>query len=178
MIRYFLLSAFLISVVCSCKDDEIISKPVLNITGSLATQQEAQEALDFHNKVRSDVKSPSLVWSSDLAKFAQEWADQLVAEGGHDLHHRPNNEYGENIYYGRGFSFTPLYASESWYKEIELYSYAKLSTANFQKTGHYTQMVWKTTTSIGIGIARFGDNEVIVVANYSPRGNVVGQFPY
>ena len=35
---------------------------------------------------------------------------------------------------------------------------------------HFTQMVWKATTKVGIGCAKSGDMEYIT-ARYAPRGN-------
>lgn len=45
-------------------------------------------------------------------------------------------------------------------------------------TGHFTQVVWKATNKLGIGVA-FGDGgrKVIVVGQYGPAGNMMGQFP-
>ncbi|KAF4524951.1 hypothetical protein B566_EDAN014132, partial [Ephemera danica] len=40
---------------------------------------------------------------------------------------------------------------------------------------HFTQIVWKCTTELGIAIATRG-NRTVVVANYSPRGNMQDQF--
>jgi len=49
------------------------------------------------------------------------------------------------------------------------------------KTGHFTQVVWKGTTSIGVGVATVPDpkygSSTVVVVNYSPPGNCQGQFP-
>lgn len=46
-------------------------------------------------------------------------------------------------------------------------------------SGHFTQVVWNSTTNVGLGIAR-QDSEnshlVVVVANYAPGGNVLGRF--
>jgi hypothetical protein len=46
------------------------------------------------------------------------------------------------------------------------------------QTGHFTQVVWRGSTNLGVGIA-FGNNgrTAVVVANYSPPGNYLGQFP-
>jgi hypothetical protein len=39
----------------------------------------AQAMLQAHNVVRSHVRVPPLVWSENLAKFAQDWANHLIA---------------------------------------------------------------------------------------------------
>ncbi|GBO14009.1 hypothetical protein AVEN_150418-1 [Araneus ventricosus] len=42
--------------------------------------------------------------------------------------------------------------------------------------GHFTQMVWRNSTEFGVGKARSRCGKVIVVANYKPGGNVIGEF--
>ena len=78
------------------------------------------------------------------------------------------------------FSGTPLsYASYSWYSEIKDYSYGPLKNdSNFYKIGHYTQMIWKNTTHVGIASAISKTGKVYVVARYYPAGNYIGQYPY
>ena len=44
-------------------------------------------------------------------------------------------------------------------------------------TGHFTQLVWKSSTSIGLGMAvgkHLNKNAYYCTAQYSPAGNVVG----
>ena len=43
------------------------------------------------------------------------------------------------------------------------------------ETGHFTQLVWKSSTSIGLGISASG-NTYYCTAQYSPPGNMQGQF--
>lgn len=45
----------------------------------------------------------------------------------------------------------------------------------FSFTGHFTQIVWKNTSEMGIAMAK-RDGTCVVVACYYPRGNIVGQF--
>ena len=44
-------------------------------------------------------------------------------------------------------------------------------------TGHFTQMVWKASTRLGVGYA-FSDDKshLYVVAHYGPAGNVEGGY--
>lgn len=143
---------------------------------------EARLVLEHHNKVRRDVGSPPLVWSARLSAFAQQWAQKL-AKDGCDMKHRPRSgewaqQYGENIFWGSADTYTPLDASESWYSEIADYRYGVLDYSNWYETGHYTQMVWNTTRSMGMGRAVCAGGEVIIVANYDPPGNMMGRKPY
>ncbi|WP_066405701.1 CAP family protein [Flavisolibacter tropicus] len=150
-------------------------------TGSLLSQQEAQDALDVHNKARKDVSVTSLSWSAELAAFAQAWADHL-AKSGCNMKHRPASgtwaqQYGENIFWAQGRSLLATDASRSWYSEIDQYQYGPFDGTN-KGVGHYTQMIWKTTQSVGIGKATCSNGAVIIVANYNPPGNTVGTKPY
>jgi len=44
-------------------------------------------------------------------------------------------------------------------------------------TGHFTAVVWRSTTHLGIGVAYNPRARwYVVVANYAPPGNVMGQF--
>ena len=161
---------------------QVLAQSVPNITGSKVTKEDAQSALDFHNKVRADVGVTALTWSPDLAKFAQEWADHLASQGC-DMQHRPRNgkwtqKYGENIFWGKGADYSALDASKSWYSEIEFYTHGEISSSNWSKTGHYTQMVWKNTSQVGIAVAKCSDGAIIIVANYDPAGNFMGESPY
>lgn len=151
-------------------------------TGSKVRQDEAQTALNFHNKVRKDVGVGALVWSEKLAAFAQEWADHLASKKC-SFEHRPEDgkwkqEYGENIFWGSDTSLNSLKASESWYSEKSQYTYGPVTEDSWKTTGHYTQMVWRNTTQIGIGKAVCKGGKVIIVANYDPRGNYIGEKPY
>ncbi|XP_061134609.1 Golgi-associated plant pathogenesis-related protein 1-like isoform X3 [Syngnathus typhle] len=60
-------------------------------------------------------------------------------------------------------------AVDSWYGEVEKYSWSNPGfSAN---TGHFTQIVWKASTQLGVGMATDG-NKVFVVGQYRPAGNI------
>jgi len=151
-------------------------------TGSKVSQKDAQAALNFHNKVRKDVGTKPLQWSTELAAYAQEWADNL-AQKNCELEHRPHSGefkqiHGENIFWGSGSGYTALNASESWYSEIKVYKHGPLTSENWSDAGHYTQMVWKDTNEVGIAQAVCVSGEIIIVANYDPAGNYMGESAY
>ncbi|VDD85179.1 unnamed protein product [Enterobius vermicularis] len=67
-------------------------------------------------------------------------------------------------------------AVKSWYDEVQYYNY---SCPGFcANTGHFTQLVWKSSQRVGVGIAKSSRTGMtVVVANYYPAGNMMGQFP-
>jgi pathogenesis-related protein 1 len=131
------------------------------------------ELLAAHNQVRSQRGLPALTWSAEMESLAQDWANQMTRTG--KFEHRPNNKYGENLFWGRGRDFTGTYAIESWASEAANYNYANNSCQGV--CGHYTQLVWKNTTQVGCAAGKVRD-EIYWVCNYNPPGNYVGQKPY
>ena len=132
-----------------------------------------KEMLGAHNRVRDGVAVAPLVWSDQLASVAQGWADQLASEG--RLHHRASPRYGENLYLISGGRATPNDVVGAWASEQADYDY-RTNTCH-ATCGHYTQIVWRSTKSVGCAVARLRGIEVWV-CEYSPPGNYVGQKPY
>ena len=62
-------------------------------------------------------------------------------------------------------------AVDSWYDEIKDYDFKKGKSKNGGVVGHFTQLVWKDSTQLGIGVAKSAKNSIYVVANYHPGGN-------
>lgn len=153
-------------------------------TGSRIEGADAQKILAHHNEVRSEVGLPALKWDPTLAEYAQRWAAYLATNNRCRIQHRglaqkDGAHYGENIFWGSSAeAFTPLDASLSWYSEKEKYKYGRIGDDYSQPTGHYTQMVWRKTNAMGAGMAVCASGAIIVVANYNPPGNYVGEYPY
>lgn len=160
------------------------SQSAIDSTGSNISPADAQAVLDHHNKARADVGIPPLTWNPEVAEYAQVWADNLAKNNNCNLAHRQNEEqnpkgYGENLFGGSSAEmFKPIDASMAWYSEIKNYTYSKMGEGNWDKTAHYTQMIWKNTTEMGMGVASCPGGGVIVVANYNPPGNFSGEYPY
>ncbi|KAG6546560.1 hypothetical protein Mapa_012109 [Marchantia paleacea] len=131
--------------------------------------------VDPHNAARSAVSVPSLTWSSTVASYATEWANDLASRGC-PLEHRSNNPYGENIFWA-SWASTPGDAVNSWVSEKPYYDYAS-NTCVSQECRHYTQVVWKNSLQVGCASVRCADGGTISVCNYNPPGNYVGQRPY
>lgn len=159
------------------------SQSRIDSTGSKISAEDAQAVLDHHNKARADLGIPPLAWSTQLAAYAQAWADSLANGNDCMLNHRESagengQSYGENLFGGSSSeTFKPIDASMAWYDEIKNYTYGKVDESN-SNAGHYTQMIWKNTKEVGVGVATCPNGGVVVVANYNPPGNFSGEFPY
>ncbi len=129
-----------------------------------------------HNKVRADVGVGPLTWSSGIAGYAQQWAEQL-AHSSCSMKHRSPNAYGENLFQGTVGAYSALDAAKLWEDERKLYDGGVLKAPGWLAAGHYTQMVWRQTTHLGCGQA-VCRNTLIVACNYNPPGNYLGRKPY
>lgn len=135
-----------------------------------------EDALKKHNEYRKKHGCPPLKMDKKLCKYAQEWAEKLAKEN--KFEHRQNVPYGENLYCTwssnpkRGCSGSK--AVESWYDEVEQHQFG--TEPRSMGTGHFTQIVWKNSKNLGIAKARSSNGKIIVVANYEPAGNFIGQY--
>ena len=150
-------------------------------TGSRLSAAEVQTLLDLHNKVRSDVNVGPLSWSDELASYAQKWADHLASTGC-QMEHRPRSGewkqlYGENLFIGTSGHYSVADALTSWENEKNYYSGGPIDRSNYMNIGHYTQVIWQNTMRLGCASA-LCNGDMIVVCNYDPPGNFLGQKPY
>ena len=133
-------------------------------------------ALKQHNLYRAKHDVPPLVFSTQINDVAQKYAEQLARVN--RLVHSGNKHYGENLYAfttsGQGLP-RPEMVVDHWYSEIKHYNFNK--PGFHAGTGHFTQLVWKSSKELGMGIAQASDGTWYVVGNYSPPGNIFGQFP-
>jgi pathogenesis-related protein 1 len=166
---FYTLSFFVFASLLSAFDDRPPAEPE-NMKGMVAR----------HNYWRSKVKVKPLVWSEELAAFAQKWADELARKGC-EMEHRPatgewGTRYGENIYWSSGMSNEATAVVDSWASEVKFFN-PRNGKCSGGVCGHYTQIVWSATTQVGCGMAKCG-NEEIWVCNYDPPGNYKNQKPY
>ncbi len=149
------------------------------------------EIVSAHNKWRTEVGvAEALSYSAALAQSAQVWADNLKNTNRCQMRHsKPHGEYGENLYWGSALQWsdgrselqqvTPTQVVDSWGSEKMDYDYATNSCKPGKMCGHYTQMVWRSTTTVGCAVAVCEDSKQQVwVCQYQPPGNWVGEKPY
>lgn len=158
-------------------------KMSINGKGKGPPTQDMKDILDIHNLYRCVHNVPSLIWHDDLAKSAQQWAEQGKFE------HSPNElrfiggvQAGENIAWGYSSGNETV---KAWYCEIDctepygLATDASDSKSAEEPIGHYTQVVWANTLYIGCGKGTSfveGSAGDLWVCQYSEAGNYGGQY--
>ena len=132
----------------------------------------AQEHLEMHNKYRKMHHVPDIELNQELCDIAQKYAEYLAKNSlfEHSYARFKGAEMGENLYMCSGFEPNGGKAVTSWYNEIKDYDFKKGKSANGGVVGHFTQVVWKESKYLGVGIGKVG-NSYYVVANYFPAGN-------
>ncbi|CAG9945851.1 unnamed protein product [Clonostachys rosea f. rosea IK726] len=150
------------------------STPSQPSTGNLSDDQ--QKALDAHNAARAAVGNSPLTWDDSLSSDAQSWANTIATLA--SLTHSSGSGQGENLYMQSDNGSPFLNAINSFLSEKSLYSGQVIDGSNFGAFGHYTQAVWKSTTKVGMAVAKAADGTNWVVVRYSPPGNFIGQTPY
>jgi len=140
-----------------------------------------QMMLEQHNGFRTAVGVPDLKWSNDLAMDAWVWASQLANgnTGRHDPEARAKSE-GENIWWGTAGAFKYEVMVGAWGGEKKDFAYGVFPDCRRRKSavvGHYTQMIWKTTSTVGCALTSNGKMDFLV-CRYSSPGNIEGQKPY
>jgi pathogenesis-related protein 1 len=133
----------------------------------------ARAMLEAHNAVRARVGVPPLAWSAQLATGAQNWASRLIATN--EFAHQPDDRYGENLFGISGGAASPSQVVAAWADEARGYDIRTDTCAGV--CGHYTQIVWRATHTVGCGVASDPERE-IWVCEYDPPGNFVGSRPY
>ncbi|CAF4156458.1 unnamed protein product [Rotaria magnacalcarata] len=137
------------------------------------------KVLELHNALRPKHGVPPLILDNTLSQKAQLTAMDL-ANTAQNQQRTYEYKQGENVYTKSNLTSIQhisigATATQCWYGEIKDYNF---NIPIFSmSTCHFTQVVWKNTTRLGVGIAF--DNEgktAFVVALYDPAGNVKEKF--
>jgi len=184
MTRQILLSGAAAMLLGGCAAGMTSSEPALGYAPAQATPAApsgtvADRVLAAHNRERAAVGVSPLRWDAQLAAAAEAYAIQLARMG--QLVHssrqsRPGQ--GESLWMGTAGAYTPDAMMQNWASERRFFRagiFPNVSTTgNWEDVSHYTQMIWRSTTSVGCAIQRSGRWDVLV-CRYSPAGNRDGQ---
>ncbi|EFX85315.1 hypothetical protein DAPPUDRAFT_442793 [Daphnia pulex] len=165
------------ALVVEKKETVVVAKPVekketIKVDVNSKFDSFSRECLDAHNVYRKKHGSPPLVLSEWLMGVAQDWANNCASRGMMYHSNHPNDQ--ENIYATSGRVSSGREAVDCFYKEIQYYRFGSMGFT--MQTGHFTQVVWKSTTMMGVGKATGRNGWTYVIVSYSPRGNMQGHF--
>jgi len=155
----------------------------------------ADAVTNAHNELRKKHGLDPLVYEKSLEEKAQKWAKKLHDDGCKMAH--SHGDTGENLFWASAYSSAAARDErgawiwhrsvqrvderevvQAWYDEVQWYDYEKNSCQEGKVCGHYTQVVWHTTTEVGCAATVCEDFSQIWVCEYAPAGNVVGKRPY
>ncbi|HVF36598.1 MAG TPA: CAP domain-containing protein [Sphingomicrobium sp.] len=145
--------------------------------GAMSLSPFARDVLAAHNGERARYGYPDLRWNPALEVSASAYANQLASTGRRVHASRAGRGIErENLSQGMlGWNSKQMMAS--WIAERQHFTpgtFPNVCAGDWSKCGHYTQMIWPTTTDIGCGMAR-GSGFNWLVCRYSPGGNKDGK---
>ncbi|KAF2810291.1 PR-1-like protein, partial [Mytilinidion resinicola] len=127
--------------------------------------------LNSTNTYRAQHNASALTWNNSLATFAAKWGGACVFE-------HSGGPSGENLASGYPNATASI---EAWGNERAHYDFGKAQFS--EQTGHFTQLVWKASTTVGCSrtdcSGKTGAKAApgwFVVCEYYPPGNVIGAF--
>ncbi|XP_068722617.1 uncharacterized protein [Montipora capricornis] len=152
-------------------------------TQAYAFTEDEQMALAKHNEFRRLHQVPLMTLDREMCDQAKAYAEILAANG--NLTHASSEErngQGENLFSSCA-SVVPEpteRAVVAWYNEVCQPGY-DFNTESIQPgTNHFTQVVWKESTTLGFGKAEATSDSQLkcayFVARYKPAGNMIGDF--
>lgn len=145
--------------------------------------------LYHHNVHRSNHSAPALTYSDELASYAATLVSRCVfahdtAIGG--------GGYGQNLAQNGGSNLgsdkdpkdlVPGVISNMWYNgelplfRDEYYGQAQPDMSDFMSWGHFSQVVWKGTTTVGCSTQFCSSSSMWLTAcNYGAAGNMGGAY--
>ncbi|SDD77808.1 Uncharacterized conserved protein YkwD, contains CAP (CSP/antigen 5/PR1) domain [Sphingomonas sp. YR710] len=165
----------------------LLAPPLLAtmILGNVAVNGDvATRTLSVQNAERARLGVAGLKWDAALARDAAGWARHLAVLG--YLEHSPDDAAdpspeGENLWAGTAGSYSIEAMSKYWADERRFYKHGLFpnssTTGDLEDVGHYTQMVWRSSTRVGCALAS-GEHDDFFVCRYGEGGNVIGEKPF
>ncbi|KAM0802503.1 CAP domain-containing protein, partial [Usnea florida] len=124
--------------------------------------------LNSTNTYRTLYNASALIWNTSLATYATTWASKCQFT-------HSSGSPGENL--AQGYANVTA-AVDAWGDEGKHYDFNKGGFS--ESTGHFSQLVWKGSESVGCGRMECGGVGGVrgweVVCEYWPAGNVEGEF--
>jgi len=159
-----------------------LQAPVGAASANLAAEFPSR-VIAAHNAARAKAGVGPIAWDPALANGAAVYAMQLALTNRFqhsDRRARPG--IGENLWMGTRGAYSYEAMVRGWTSERRYFVPgvfpAVSRSGSWEDVGHYTQMVWPTTTRVGCAVASNSSADYLV-CRYSPAGNIDGRpVPY
>ncbi|KAF1745501.1 hypothetical protein MXB_4032, partial [Myxobolus squamalis] len=117
--------------------------------------------LEAHNILRTNHGTEPLIWSRELCNLAKIKAKQYSEQ-----------KVFPDILIDKEYAPCPdgVLVVESWYEEGITYDYNTHKCS--QDSQHFTQIVWKNSSELGLAKVEIEENYWMLVMLYHPRGNI------
>ncbi|CDO92722.1 unnamed protein product [Kluyveromyces dobzhanskii CBS 2104] len=145
-------------------------------TSVVISDEDRVNVLNSHNDYRAlHQDTDPLVWNDDLADYAYEYTQSLIGGSSDPCNYvlvHSGGSYGENL--AAGTNSDPVDLVGLWYDEIEYYDYNNVTgvSHNGHDVGHFTQLVWASSTEVGCSVTKCSSGAVYLICEYSPAGNI------
>ncbi|XP_051956660.1 peptidase inhibitor 16-like [Xyrauchen texanus] len=159
---------------------------IFSLVAGRLTEEQKLTIMNMHNELRSQVHPSAafmqrVVWDEKLRLEAEAYASKCI------WNHNPRLKQlsmGDNLFSSTE-PFNATKAMLDWFGEHVDYNYENNACPEEMTCRHYTQMVWAKSNKLGCATylcntitGLSSENRTLLVCNYFPRGNVVGQRPY
>lgn len=135
--------------------------------------------LAAHNAERARAGVAPLTWDNALGTAAAAYAAQMAMTGRFAHSDRSlRRGTGENLWMGTHAAFSVETMVGGWASEKRFFVPGVFPnnsrSGNWEDVGHYTQMIWPTTTRVGCALASTPRTDYLV-CRYAGAGNIDGR---
>ncbi|EDO39011.1 predicted protein [Nematostella vectensis] len=150
----------------------VTTTPAVVTTTSTSNSQDFQvNALNRHNYYRHIHNAPPMQLDKELSGYASAWAAKMARS--HMIRTNRRGHLGQNVAVAcDDRQADGIDVVDRWYKDVCNYNFN-----SHQPVGLFSQLVWKSSTQLGIGRSRgmFGGFDCTYwAAYYKPTGNMIG----
>lgn len=123
---------------------------------------------------RSMYHNTMIEYNDILAQYSLHRANR-ISQYNEFVQHFPI-PYGENIYITPNYDICPDICVDNWMSA----QYSWIEDENNWDNGleSFSQCIWEDTFNIGMAKSILPDGRLLIICNYFPKGNNIGERPY
>lgn len=175
-----LFAALMLTAACAPQPERIVERRISDTPAPRGAALLRTATMDGQNAARAAVGAPPLIWDANLVNDARAYAEEMARTGRFEHARRPQlvGDEGENLWKGTRGAYAYPEMIGHWVAEranfVDRPVPYSSRTGKFEDVGHYTQIIWRGTRTMGCAMAS-NQTDDYLVCRYLPAGNVVGQ---